>query len=101
VKSAELTFRQIDTAKIHLAEDPEAIEFRLDVVFSADRTHGASRDSPKHERIWERKLFCRLTWALMGDPFIFGLKVARKVWTRQHCLIMLWSSQSRIQEAFS
>lgn len=37
VKSAELTFRQIDTAKIHLAEDPEAIEFRLDVVFSAGR----------------------------------------------------------------
>jgi len=29
--------RSIDTSKIHLAEEPEAIEFRLDVVFSAGR----------------------------------------------------------------
>jgi hypothetical protein len=28
---------RIDTGKIHLAEDPDSIEFRLDVVFSAGR----------------------------------------------------------------
>jgi len=31
------TARNIDPTRLHLAEDPESIEFRLDVVFSASR----------------------------------------------------------------
>jgi hypothetical protein len=31
------TARSVDTTKIHLAEEPESIEFQLDVVFSAGR----------------------------------------------------------------
>ncbi|MDB6065423.1 MAG: hypothetical protein JWR26_1631 [Pedosphaera sp.] len=37
-----------------------------------DRVPGERRDSPKNERIWERKLFYTLTWALMGDPFLLS-----------------------------
>ncbi|MDB6065545.1 MAG: hypothetical protein JWR26_1753 [Pedosphaera sp.] len=38
-----------------------------------DRTPGERKDNPKNERIWERKLFYRLTRALMGDPFTISV----------------------------
>jgi hypothetical protein len=35
--SAFASERNMDVSKIHLAEDPESMEFHLDVVFSAGR----------------------------------------------------------------